>query len=373
MILPGRRRSWACVDGEALLTYRGVIMVHLRRLADITRIPAATAARQLDALGLVLGKWSDVPVKDFDGHHSFTANDGSPVEFSFAVSNSEAAARVLFEPLDGAARPFTAWREGRAFARRLERLGGVSAERFRRVEDLFVGTAVAEPFSVLYSAELTAHTEDPLFKMYLNPSLGDSVPETVVGAAMARLGMREAWAGLDRHLLRGSGGRQSPEIALFALDLSDSPAARVKVYLRQAGRGAEEIDQAVALAGDHRPGWFTEILHQHYPEGVTGLRKSPMICLIFTGNAAGPSSATLYCPLDPNLANDAEADARVTGALEMAGIDPGIHRAGIGTICGPEPGDSNRLSWVSFKYPDDPVVTLYAGLDGSPQRLGTAR
>lgn len=341
----------------------------MQSLTEVTGISGESAARQLEILDSVLGAWSDASVKDFDRHHSFTANDGSPVEFSFAVSKASAAARVLFEPLDGVASPFSSMREGWAFAQRLGQVAGIDVGRFWRVKDLFSGAGAGDSFSMLYSAELDARAEAPLFKVYLNPSLQGSAPARVVGAAMARLGMGEGWAALYRHLDRSTRGQDGPEIALFALDLGESPDARVKIYLRHAGCASAAIDQAARFAGDYQPGWFTEILYYLYGDGVARLTKPPMTCLAFTGNTIRTCSATLYCPLDPNLASDAVADTRISVVLDTVKIDPDIYRAAMRTICGSEMAGSNRLSWVSFKRPDDPVMTVYAGLDGSPREL----
>jgi Tryptophan dimethylallyltransferase len=343
----------------------------MQSLAEVTGLPGGSAERQLEIVDSVLGAWSDARVEDFDRHHSFTANDGSPVEFSFAVSKASAAARVLFEPLDGSARPFSSAREGWAAAQRIRQVAGIDVGRFWRIKDLFSGAADGASFAMLYSAELDARAEVPLFKVYLNPSGQGSDPAKVVGAAMARLGMADRWAALYRHLDRSTRGQAGPEIALFALDLGDSPDARVKIYLRHAGCAAAEIDQAISFAGDHRPGWFTEILYCLYGDGVARLAKSPMTCLAFTENTIRTCSATLYCPLDPNLASDAVADTRIGAVLDTVRIDPGIYRVARHTICGSELAGSNRLSWVSFKRPDDPVMTVYAGLDGSPRVLGT--
>jgi hypothetical protein len=273
--------------------------------------------------------------------------------------------------LGGVANPFSSWRDGVAFAQRLEQVAGIDVGRLWSIKDVFSSPAAGDSFSMLYSAELDACAKAPLFKAYLNPSLQGNTPAEVVGAAMARLDMGEAWSGSYRHLDRSTHGRDGAEIALFALDLGGSPDARVKIYLRHTGCASVEIDQVARFAGDYRPGWFTQILCHLYGDGVARLAKAPMTCFAFTENTIGACSATLYCPLDPNLASDAAADGRITAVLDTVRLDPGVYRAAMHTICGSELAGSNRLSWVSFKRPGDPVMTVYAGLDGSPRERDT--
>ncbi|MTD56908.1 tryptophan dimethylallyltransferase family protein [Amycolatopsis pithecellobii] len=346
-------RTWANAR-PAALTYREVVAAHLEVLTEFID-PAAGTASQLDLVGSVLGEWADEPVSRWDQHHSFAANDGSPVEFSFAMSRCAAEARLLFEPLDPT-RPATS-QAGHQFIARLDDVG-VDVSRFRRVEDLFAGPW-SGPFSMLCSAALKA-TGSPLFKVYLNPTVGGRAPQEVVEAAMSRLGLGAPWSRVAAQL--GGFGLPSKEIALFALDLGHSSDARVKVYLRHTACGPEAVERVAELADDHQPDLFAKILGRLYGGSAGSLAKAPMTCLSFQGNR--PASVTLYCPLDPNVGNDLEASARVVDLLEMAGIAPELFSALATAISGPDLARGRRLSWLSYKRPADPVVTIYAGLDG---------
>ena len=359
-----RARTWANVDIDHPLTYRNVVGTHLELLSR-TITPADEASPQrIEFLCSLLGAWADDPVERFDRYHSFVANDGSPVEFSFALTLSGTQARVLFEPLDavpGAAAPR---REGRRFVERLDEILNIDVRRFRRIADLFDGAPPAGSFSMMCAAALSAN-EFPLFKVYLNPAIGPTPPHQVVGAAMERLGLDAQWNALGKHLGESVFETPNHEIALFALDLGDFPEAKVKLYLRHTGCGPEEVERVAALAPDYQPDLYAKILGRIYDSPVDTLTKAPMTCLSFLENRPEPASVTLYCPLDPNIGTDAEASARIVDVLEMSGIAPDLFGATVTAISGSDLSGGHRLSWVSYKQPADPVVTVYAGLDGS--------
>ncbi|ANN16045.1 hypothetical protein SD37_10600 [Amycolatopsis orientalis] len=267
--------------------------------------------------------------------------------------------RLLFEPLDTR----QAHEAGHRFVERLNKILGIDVSRFHLVADLFPGSPSAGSFSMLCSAALRVGGT-PLFKVYVNPAVGEPRPHQVIGEAMSRLGLSAQWAFVAEHLRDGLGSLEQ-EIALFALDLGDSPEARVKIYLRHSGCGAEQVERVARLAQDHQPDLFAKILDRLYGAPVDRLVKAPMTCLSFLGNHREPASVTLYCPLDPNISDDAEASTRVVDLLEMSGIAPEPFGALATAISGADLAGGRRLSWVSYKQPADPVVTVYAGLDGS--------
>lgn len=359
-----RARTWASIGIDHPLTYRNVVATHLELLRRTIAPTEEAVARQIELVCSLPGAWADEPVERFDRYHSFVANDGSPVEFSFAMTRSGAEARLLFEPLDTTLGPSAPRREGRRFVERLDEVLNVDVSRFRLVADLFDGTPPSGSFSMMCAAALLAG-DIPLFKVYLNPAIGPMPPHQIVGAAMGRLGLGAQWSLLGKHLGAGMFDTPRHEIALFALDLGDFPEARVKLYLRHIGCGPEEVERVAALAPDYQPDLYAKILGRIYDGPVDRLAKAPMTCLSFLESRLEPASVTLYCPLDPNIGTDAEASARVVDVLEMSGIAPDLFGALATAISGADLAGGHRLSWMSFKRPADPVVTVYAGLDGS--------
>lgn len=364
-MVTGHVRTWANVAADhPLATYRDVATRHLQLASRTILATGEPAGHQIDLVGSLLGAWADEPVERFDGHHSFAANDGSPVEFSCAMARSGAEVRLLFEPLGTGQAPPSSREAGHRFVERLNKVLGIDVSRFRLVADLFAGSPSAGSFSMLCSAALRAGGT-PMFKVYVNPAIGQPRPRQVVGEAMSRLGLDTQWAFFTEQL--GEGGFDSPrqEIALFSLDLGGSPEARVKLYLRHGGCGAEQVERVARVAQDHRPDLFAKILDRLYGAPIDRLVKAPMTCLSFQGSRLEPASVTLYCPLDPNVSDDAEASTRVVDLLEMSGIAPEPFGALATAISGADLASGRRLSWVSYKQPTDPVVTVYAGLDGS--------
>ncbi|GAB3145893.1 hypothetical protein GCM10027258_37020 [Amycolatopsis stemonae] len=354
MRMTGRARAWASVDSQDTPTYRDVVTAHLAVSSLALGLEHAAVARHVELAGSLMGDWADQPVTRLDNHHSFAANDGSPVEFSFAMTRSGAEARMGFESLDTPARL-----TNHHFVRWLHDVLAVDVTRLHLVEDLFTPKP-SDLFSMFCATAF--RPGEPLFKVYLNPG---AAPHRTIGEALHRLGLSEPWTLLDDHL--GPGWADSPqhEIAVFALDLGTTPEARVKLYFRHTGAEPEAVERIASLADDHQPDLFTKILTRIHGS-TADLAKAPMTCLAFRESRPRPDSATLYCPLDPNLRDDAEAATRVRDLLEMSGIAPEDFDAIATAVSGPDLTTGRRLSWLSYKQPADPVVTVYAGLDGSP-------
>jgi DMATS type aromatic prenyltransferase len=346
-------------------TYLEIIQLILETIVNAIDRSDLSLMNQINVVNSLFGSWADEPIERFEDHHSFVANDGSPIEFSFALSRTDTSVRLLFEPLDvPSRRPYWS-HEGYAFVDKLDKLLHVDVRKYRAIEDLFERKhASGATFSILHSAALTANCDIPQFKVYLNPAVAGVEPRYVVDDAMKRLGLGQQWATVKDHLGESSFDSQQYEIALFSLDLSDSPEARVKIYLRHTDCGLEEIERAASIAHDHRPNLFTEILKRVDASYNGNWRKAPMTCLSFQESRNGASSATLYCPLDPNVAHDADSNRHILDLLEVSGIEPEPYRAIMATISDSDLTRTRRLSWFGYKNPDDPVITVYAGLHG---------
>lgn len=362
-----RSKSWKVLNDCDLESYGKVVGTHLTESINTLGLAGTSGFTQVETVCSVLGAWAEEPVARFDHRHSYTANDGLPVEFSFAFGRTTAGARVLFEPQALSDDVLSGQREGRAFVERLERSLGVDVDRFRAVEDLFLGEHASPPlFSMLHAAALTQQGRVPLFKTYFNPAALDAPPVEVVGEAMARLGLARQWAALRGHLGASDLGSPGQEVALFALDHGADPEARVKIYLRHSGCGPGEIERVAAIARGHRLGLFSRFLEETSDLPVADWSKAPMTCLAYRGSRPVASSVTLYCPLEPNLAHDGLAEQRVLSLLAESRIDTAPCQALLDMVCGTDRSQSRRLSWFGYKNPDDPVVTVYAGLSGVP-------
>ncbi|TDV49663.1 tryptophan dimethylallyltransferase family protein [Actinophytocola oryzae] len=363
-------RPWPIAGDRTPTTYGEVIDAYFDGACRTLALPEDHIVPHARSLTSVLGAWAQAPIESLADYYSWVANNGAPLEFSAAFSAAGVQAfRVLLEVRRQDPTPRAVQAEGHAFTRRLATEFGVYLGRFLEIEDLFLGDRdPAGPFSVMHAVALSAVGEPPLFKMYLNPGVTGRSPAGVTEEALRRLGLADAWAAVVDHFGGADMNAPEHEVALVGLDLTSSADARVKVYLRHTGVGAERIDRAAAVAADHKDGVFAEII-EAIGGGVdaTGWEKAPMTCLAFRSRRDVPSSATLYTPLDPNLANDEVSAARVMHLMRMAGVDPGVYETAVSAICGDRRDRLRRLSWVGYKHPADPVCTLYAGLN-SPGR-----
>ncbi|WP_328491378.1 hypothetical protein OHS59_00485 [Streptomyces sp. NBC_00414] len=365
-----RFRPWPLAADRTPTSYGDLINIYFEGACRHLGLSTADMVPQVRALTSVLGDWAAAPLSHFENYTSWVANNGAPLEFSFAHSASGVAGvRVLLEALREPVTPRSRQREGHAFTLRLAEEFGVHLGRYREIEDLFrCEDEPRGPFSSMHAAELSPKGEPPLFKLYLNPGVTGASPAAVTAEVLRRLGLAEQWEAVVNHFRGGDLDAPEHEVALVGLDLSESPDARVKVYLRHTGVDAEGVDRAGAVAADHREGVFTEVIGAIAGDvSVQRWKKAPMTCLAFQPGRSVPASVTLYCPLEPNIVNDEVSAERVSLIMDMAGADPALYRATVAAICGPEPRGLRRLSWVAYKNPAAPVCTVYAGLD-SPGR-----
>ncbi|GAA2714431.1 tryptophan dimethylallyltransferase family protein [Micromonospora olivasterospora] len=354
-------RTWAGLTHRPT-TFRQLVEAHLASIR--ARLGQQHDLQVLfDEVSGVLGDWADRPIGAGARQTSFVGNDGSPVEFSFTFSPDGVRTRVLFEPGGAAATRSELERHLALLAARL----GDGTRRLEAVADLFLGPAAdPSPFLLLHALEAGHATAPPLHKVYLNPAASGRPPLAVVREAMGRLGLGPAWERVEEHLGADRLGSPSYEPALVALDLVDRPVARVKVYLRHSQAGIDDIELVSRLGAGHRGGRYAELLGTLNPAPLAQWVKAPMTCLAFAADGTALTT-TLYCPLDPNLPNDAVAGKRVTELLTRLGIGVEAFRSVAAAASGALPAASNRLSWIGFKEIGRPLVTVYVGLGGTAE------
>ncbi|MFH8533799.1 tryptophan dimethylallyltransferase family protein [Streptomyces tendae] len=363
---------WHGVPRRPARTFRGILDAHLdaafTALGTTSFWSFGQAARFVD----LLGPWSRVPVEDLGPFGSFAANDEWPVELSFAFARAGARLRVLVEEIAAGGDPLAGRLAGQEMIRRLGRQPGVDIERYVSIEDLFFPTETSAPrgdFSLMHAVDISLDGSAALHKVYLNPAAaGRESAAATVATAMRRLGLAAAWARVTRTLAALALPPAAYEAQIVALDLDSATEARVKVYLRHHHTDAADIDRIASVSADHRPGVFEGILRDTFGRPVSRLAKPPLTALSFVSGHDRPTSATLYCPLYPNLPHDAAAGARLGRLLDQCGIATDDLAKVLRTVGGPAPEEHRRISWFGYKRPDNPVVTVYAGLrDPEPQ------
>jgi hypothetical protein len=255
-------------------------------------------------------------------------DDHTPFEFSLALGGPfpssrgagaghtrERLVRLLTEPQE-VARPSlrASWALAASIHEQLASEWGVSLRRLEAVADLFEPGAAAEAeFSVWHSA-VFGQSRGPAFKIYLNPSIhGPEDAEASLEAALRRLGVAPAWAAVRSLALR----RRGLDMPMYlSLDLSDTPDARVKVYIAHRHATSRDLIEVLSpLPGFDSAAvelWLLRLLGTSGPFGA----HPPVTSHAFGGAPIGSFSTTLHLPVRDYLTQDLEIAERVCEFLD---------------------------------------------------------
>jgi DMATS type aromatic prenyltransferase len=298
------------------------------------------------------------------GWVSEISDDNTPIEFSVTISPAGSEVRVLFEP-QGEDQTLAGHREAALrFHEHLAQEHGADLSRFRMVSDLFTPPDMRGPFA-LWSAVVFADGEPPAFKAYFNPQaqgVGSAV--ALVEEGLRRLGLPDAWRHLAATMARR--GPHRDELKYFALDLSASEQARVKVYVRHHEATPEDLEVAASAASDSTQGEA-----QDFARAMGGLtrrfkERATFTCAAFVGGRDDrPSATTQYVPVCAYALDDREVERRVVSYLETQGIDPAAYRRMLAAFANrPLESGVGLQSWVAFRrYRGVPRLTVYLGTE----------
>jgi hypothetical protein len=223
--------------------------------------------------------------------------------------------RLLTEPQE-VARPSlrASWALAASIHEQLASEWGVSLRRLEAVADLFEPGAAAEAeFSVWHSA-VFGQSRGPAFKIYLNPSIhGPEDAEASLEAALRRLGVAPAWAAVRSLALR----RRGLDMPVYlSLDLSDTPDARVKVYIAHRHATSRDLIEVLSplpgFDGAAVELWLSRLLGTSGPFGA----HPPVTSHAFGGAPIGSFSTTLHLPVRDYLTQDLEIAQRVCEFLD---------------------------------------------------------
>ncbi|MBB5954263.1 DMATS type aromatic prenyltransferase [Saccharothrix tamanrassetensis] len=298
-------------------TYRGFAFDKWLAIGTALGFSVEQLRVSLGELGAVLGDWSDRRIGLRREYPSFVSRDGFPIEFSVSWRGGVPEVRVLFESIGAQPTARAAQDAGRALTRSLAGRPGVSLTRYHLVEDLFV-VDEPRPFRPTVWHSLAYRPgEKPRYKVYLNPQAhGPAAVPEVMCAAMTRLGLPFAWdrVAAQYHELADEGH----QLEFVALDLADTPDARVKVYFRHTGR--VDLDRVASLARTHDPVSAGPAYRDVYGSPASP-DNEPMTCLAFRSGCAGPEEANVYLRLPGAAESDADAAARITSVMRRFGVD----------------------------------------------------
>jgi len=341
-----------------------------RRLASLcasTGLSQETASVADGVLRNLIVPWSRV--EDFarrgnDGWVSEISDDNTPIEFSVTLSPAGSEVRVLFEP-QGEAPTLASHRDSALRMHELlaERYAA-DLSRFKLVQDLFTPPEMQGPFA-LWSAVVFADGKAPSFKAYFNPQAqGVGRAVALVDEGLRRLGMTRAW-----HHLAATIARRGPyrdELKYFALDLSASEQARVKVYVRHHDATPEDLERAATAAPGSTPGEVQDFARAMGGGERRFKERATFTCAAFVGGRDDrPSATTQYVPVCAYALDDLEVEQRVSSYLRAHGMDDAPYRHMLNGFANRQlNGGVGLQSWVAFRrYQGVPRLTVYLGTE----------
>jgi hypothetical protein len=352
------------------VSYTDLACAKMRRGCEALGWARGQQQAVISQLAELLEPWGRWPARTAV-HRSFLANDGMPIEFSFAWSREGSEARAYVESLADPLTPRSCQEAGVALTRRLAGQPGVSLGQYLTIEDMFITADPRPPFS-LWTGAVWEQGKQPWYKVFLNPQVrGARLSSAVVTEAMRRLGLRQAWAAFRDHLGDPDFADPATELAIFCLDLLDPGAARVRVYLRHAGATTGDLEHVAACAQIYYPGAFERAC-----SGITGhtgpyTGKAPVTAIAFRSGEPFPTSVTLDVPLDPNLGDGAVAQERVSAALRTGGIDPAGYLATVDALADRPLTRPARQSWFAYRPGPQPRMTVYFSIGGHGRPTAT--
>lgn len=337
------------------------LALRLARLCEATGLRAAAAESADRVLRELIVPWSRVEsfARNPGGVWiSEISDDNTPVEFSVTLSTTGNEVRVLFEPQGeeptlqshrAAALQMHEW---------LEQNYGADLTRLRSVQHLFAPPDMLGPFA-LWSAVVFTNHEPPAFKAYLNPQAqGPGSAVALVQEGLRRLGLKRAWHQLARTMARR--GPHLDELKYFALDLSRSNQARVKVYVRHHEASPEDL--AVAAAAS--PGALDSADFARAMGG--GARRfnerATFTCAAFVGGEDDrPAAITQYVPVCAYAFDDSVVEQRVARYLLEHGLDDVPYKRMLAAFAmRPLDAGVGLQSWIAFRrYRGVPRLTVY--------------
>jgi Tryptophan dimethylallyltransferase len=328
-------------------------MRRLDTLCRVLRYDAPQTRSAGDIFRRLADSWADRPAGGSPERDSDITDDHTPFEFSLAIDGDAPELRFLLEVQGEEPSVISDWKAGCGMNERLADEYGFSLQRFAAVRDLFAPTAECQRFA-LWHAVCFRRGASPDLKIYLNPQAkGADHACAVVEAAMARLGMSEAFRHLpitERH----------QELCYFSLDLSSDPQARVKVYVAHHGATSDQVEEAVSKAAGHVPGRAAAFCNAMGSSSGPFQRRPVQTCFSFVEGMATPKTATVYFPVRSYAPHDGAVRDRVLGYIHDKGAP--IYSSALQAFSAGRPLEESRgmQTYVSLRL--DPArdrVTVY--------------
>jgi DMATS type aromatic prenyltransferase len=272
----------------------------------------------LRAFELLLQPWGQRRIGQSPAFRSEVADDGAPFEFSIALSSGRPEIQVYVDPHADPPAAASNLQAARASLELVASELGAPLDRLRELEDLLLPAEPGPPFGLWIGVSWASGREVRL-KTYLNPHVrGRERGRHLVSEAMRRLGFERAWKEVE-DVLSLNDGRD--EVGIISLDLSRSPADRIKLYVRHHRATSDRIGRVACLTGEHSPNdvaAFYDVL-----AGNPGpfSKKPAATVFAFAEPASGHAcSAALEFPIGAYAETDEAARQRIGNCLSTFGL-----------------------------------------------------
>lgn len=278
---------------------------------DVSRTQRASA---LNTFRLLIHPWGDQPMSARPEWPSDITDDHSPFEVSLSMEGESCDLRVLVEAQGPQMAVDRGWRHALALTDALNAEPGVSLDRFRTVQHLFEPDPRVESRFGLWHAAVVPPEGPVLYKLYLNPQvLGSANAPGLVREALEKLNVDQGWEAVQQLMAVDATGN---ELLYFALDLADTPRARVKVYVAHHGIQASVLNKQLSLFSNYYPGHANRLIHQLADHDGPFKERPVLTCLGFSGSQAEPE-VTLHFPIRCYADNDASVVGRLERVLGL--------------------------------------------------------
>lgn len=298
-------------------TYHQIAIGRLDRLTGALGL-AAHHGRFRALVSYLFKGWGDSAVPGQAPYPSSLTNDHSPFEYALSFADMSVAVSLVTEVQAPSPGLLENRQAALAFNERLLPFG-VDFERFRRVSELFLPATPEPPFSLFHGLTLRPGSVAG-FKLILNPrASGPDRALPIVRDALARLGVKNADATLEKLLRRGDG---LDELAYVSLDLSTGPGAEVRVYARHLAATAADLEKTLALFPAHKAGDAVGLCRA-VARGAGALAgEPPLTSVAFGHGATAPASAAVDLFIGAQGGpDDAEVSRQIAVYLASLGLD----------------------------------------------------
>lgn len=280
----------------------------LRSLARGLGLSEAHEERARRTFRLLTQSFHGLPIGSMPRWRSGITDDHSPFELSVALTGEHVDLRMLVEAWDPRMEHHRGWEPAIALNESLRGEEGVDLTRFEALKDIFQPDERVKPGFSLWHAAVVGEEGPPVYKLYFNPQvLGSALAPGLIREALERIGLTDAWSSVQELLAVSAG---SNEILYVALDLTEGPQTRVKVYVGHYGVHAAALEHQLSQFSSYEPGYATWLVRQLAGNEGPFHERPVLTCLGFTERPDAPE-VTLHFPARCYVRDDAQLAARL--------------------------------------------------------------